>query len=221
MAEVVAPSRDPQPQRRQLQAQAGCPTQSAPHGRKRAADGTLEHEQRLSKRFDRLKLGMRRLHLHEPSPSPARKRDRNPPRAPPADDCMQVEDSPHRVYIHDLAAELSDISSDDENPIFLADIEKHIAKIPQHILAGPEPKPSRDNQLVLYNVPASLTVPAEQDSVRKAIVEARARVRQRQANPIAEIERVGVGKWMNGGFEESRRVDIPPMADDPDAMDID
>jgi hypothetical protein len=127
----------------------------------------------------------------------------------PADDCMQVEDTPHRVYIHDLSAELSDIESDEENPIFLPDIEKHISKIPMHILAGPELKPTKDNQLVLYNVPSSLTVPEEQDRVRRAIVEARARIREKQASPVQEIHDVSGAR-------------TPAYLDhDPDAMDID
>jgi len=99
---------------------------------------------------------------------------------------MQVEDTPNRVYIHDLAAELSDIESDEENPIFLADIEKHLSKIPKHLLMGPEPKATRDNQLVLYNIPSSISVPQEEDNVRKAIVEARARMREKQASGIGE-----------------------------------
>lgn len=99
---------------------------------------------------------------------------------------MQVEDTPNRVYIHDLAAELSDIESDEENPIFLADIEKHLSKIPKHVLMGPEPKATRDNQLVLYNIPSSISVPQEEDNVRKAIVEARARMREKQASGIGE-----------------------------------
>ena len=99
---------------------------------------------------------------------------------------MQVEDTPNRVYIHDLAAELSDIESDEENPIFLADIEKHLSKIPKHVLMGPGPKATRDNQLVLYNIPSSISVPQEEDNVRKAIVEARARMREKQASGIGE-----------------------------------
>ena len=99
---------------------------------------------------------------------------------------MQVEDTPNRIYIHDLAAELSDIESDEENPIFLADIEKHLSKIPKHVLMGPEPKATRDNQLVLYNIPSSISVPQEEDNVRKAIVEARARMREKQASGIGE-----------------------------------
>jgi hypothetical protein len=99
---------------------------------------------------------------------------------------MQVEDTPNRIYIHDLAAELSDIESDEENPIFLADVEKHLSKIPKHVLMGPEPKAMRDNQLVLYNIPSSISVPHEEDNVRKAIVEARARMREKQASGIGE-----------------------------------
>lgn len=133
------------------------------------------------------------------------------PRPPPPADGMEVEDTPHRVYIHDLAAELSDIESDEENPIFLSDIEKHLAKIPKHVLTGPELKATRDNQLVLYNVPSSLTIPEEQDRVRKAIVEARARIRENQASPLGEPAFTGP----NGEGTASSQ------PDDPDAMDLD
>jgi len=132
---------------------------------------------------------------------------------------MEVEDTPHRIYIHDLAAELSDsdIESDTEHPIFLSDIEKHIAKIPKHVLTGPELRPTKDNQLILYQVPSSLTVPEEQDRVRRAIAEARARAREKQASPVTEP-----------GFEDIRNrmmgtppAPEPPEEDDPDAMDLD
>jgi hypothetical protein len=132
---------------------------------------------------------------------------------------MQVEDTPNRVYIHDLAAELSDLESDEENPIFLSDIEKHIAKIPLHVLRGPAPSPTADNALVLYNVPSSLSVPEEKDSVRKAIAEARERVRERQARPAAERDRVNV---IRSGSNVKETQKFSPMEpDDEDAMDID
>jgi hypothetical protein len=145
-------------------------------------------------------------------------------RPPPSDDSMQVEDTPHRVYIHDLAAELSDIESDEDSPIFLPDIEKHIAKIPHHILAGPELKATKHNQVILYNVPSSLTVPEEQDRVRRAIVEARARIRERQANPIGE-PRV-VDAVSRGVPAMSMKVEPDALIntggdEDEDAMDID
>lgn len=129
---------------------------------------------------------------------------------------MQVEDTPHRVYIADLDAELSDIESDEDNPIFLHDIEKHLAKIPKHVLRGPrpgpEPKPTKDNQLILYNVPSSLTVPEAHDSVRKAIVDARGRIRERQARAVAEPAIAPKPAIPTG---------IPSPSFDPDAMDID
>jgi anthranilate phosphoribosyltransferase len=130
---------------------------------------------------------------------------------------MQVEDTPHRVYISDLNAELSDIESDEENPIFLSDIEKHLSKIPRHVLLGPEPKPTEKNQVVLYNVPTSLTVPEAQDNVRKAIVEARQRIREKQASPLSEPEQVTRGRSSPG----AAMVGTPPVEDDGDAMDID
>jgi hypothetical protein len=158
---------------------------------------------------------------------PLKKRERTT-RTPRSSDGMEVEDTPHRVYIHDLAAELSDIESDEENPIFLADIEKHLSKIPQHILRGPEPKSTEHNQMVLYNVPTSLTVPEDQDIVRKAIVEARQRLRKQQANPLTEPERIA-GSSSNSA-PLSMAVDTPPplqsqlpasLQNEDDAMDID
>ncbi|KAL1794754.1 hypothetical protein ACET3X_006570 [Alternaria dauci] len=233
--------------------------QNAPHGTKRAADSSLENEQRLSKRFDLLNLvdnNGTRLYIPVPgstdaapsraSQSPAsygdplafvssRRKQPRKPRftcAPEEDTGMQVEDTPHRVYISDLSAELSDIESDEENPIFLSDIEKHLSKIPKHILQGPEPKPTDKNQLVLYNVPSSLTVPEAQDNVRKAIVEARQRIRDKQVNPLTEPENVDLAR--NNYYSscsliprDDRMMDaIPqPMAipadGDGDAMDID
>lgn len=140
---------------------------------------------------------------------------------------MDIEDTPHRVYISDLAAELSDISSDEENPIFLPDIEKHLSKIPAHVLRGPEqPRSNEHNQMVLYNVPASLSVPEEQDGVRKAIVEARQRIRRGQGSGVKEVED-GVGRSrintsvVGGGGMSRGGVNIPPLEADSEAMDID
>ncbi|QRC98657.1 hypothetical protein JI435_047030 [Parastagonospora nodorum SN15] len=213
--------------------------QHAPHGIKRSAESSLENEQRLSKRFDLLNLGTRQqwhapLHPRpglnrRPLPTARRRSSNSPPprrhpaltkrartpRSPRASDTMDVEDTPHRVYIHDLAAELSDIESDEENPIFLPDIEKHLSKIPKHVLLGPEPKSNEHNQMVLYNVPASLTVPEERDGVRKAIVEARQRIRNGQANPVMEVERVASPV---SSMDTNMNI---PLGDDVEAMDID
>lgn len=110
---------------------------------------------------------------------------------------MQLDDTSHKVYIYNLDDELSSESEPDDAEgrlVFLPDVEKHLRA--NRIVPGigstgtgsiPRPiMPNKDGelagmQLVLYNDgPSSLTVPEEHDSVRRAIVEARARVRQRQ-----------------------------------------
>ena len=95
---------------------------------------------------------------------------------------MQVDDTKHKVYIYDLDAELSDSESDDGRLVFLPDVEKHLreSRIPPSILANSEGELAGNNQMVLYNIPSSLTVPEEYDSVRKAIIETRARTRAKQ-----------------------------------------
>jgi hypothetical protein len=96
---------------------------------------------------------------------------------------MQLDDSKHKVYIYDLDAELSDSGeSDDGKLIFLPDIEKHLreSRIPPSLLANSARELASNQQMVLYSVPSSLTVPEEQDSVRKAIIETRARSRAKQ-----------------------------------------
>lgn len=139
---------------------------------------------------------------------------------------MQVEDTPDRVYIADLDAELSDIESDEDNPIFLQDIEKHLSKIPRHLLVGPEPKATKNNQLILYNVPSSLTVPEAQDSVRKAILDARARMRERSVDAPAVVPEQAVVPAVPEvavpDVESAIAPEIPPPSmDDADAMDLD
>ncbi|KAI0434935.1 hypothetical protein F5Y09DRAFT_337028 [Xylaria sp. FL1042] len=121
-------------------------------------------------------------------------------------DGMQLDDTKHKVYIYDLDAELSSADENSENEsslpgsptsgsarlIFLPDIEKHLSRsrIPPAVLANNEGELAghniNDMQMVLYSEPSSLTVPREHDSVRKAILEARARARQKQNEGRAE-----------------------------------
>ena len=92
---------------------------------------------------------------------------------------MHLDDSRDRVYIHNLDDELSDIESEEEKLLFLPDIEKRLAKIPKSVLMGRSPS-HVGNEVILYSVPESLSVPPEQDNVRKAIIETRARAREKQ-----------------------------------------
>lgn len=104
---------------------------------------------------------------------------------------MQLDDTKHKVYIYNLDDELSDTDSEPSSPregrlVFLPDIEKHLRAnripVPRPII------PNKDGelagmQIVLYQPdgPKSISVPEEQDSVRRAIVAARERVREKQA----------------------------------------
>ncbi|KAL9583766.1 MAG: hypothetical protein Q9203_004935 [Teloschistes exilis] len=146
---------------------------SIPHGRKRHADDNLESDQRLSKRFNLLNLEHTgKLYIPVQPNAPTRSFRQN--------DSMQLDDTKDKVYIHDLAAELSDVQSDEENPLFLPDIEKKLSKIPRSVLMSSNP-PITNNQMVLYNVPSSLSVPKEHDNVRRAIIDSRARSMEKQA----------------------------------------
>lgn len=123
---------------------------------------------------------------------------------------MQVDNTSHKVYIYDLDAELS--SSDNESEedvgrlVFLPDIEKHLrsTRIPPAVLANSEGELAGNDlkQLVLYNVPSSLSVPQEKDSVRKAIIESRARQRVRQEEERRLNGRGEMGAFGGQGREE-------------------
>ncbi|KAI0531766.1 hypothetical protein GGR58DRAFT_508123 [Xylaria digitata] len=124
------------------------------------------------------------------------------------DDSMQLDNTKHKVYIYDLDAELSSADENSESEsslpgsptsgrgrlVFLPDIKKHLSRtrIPPAVLANNDGELAghniNDMQMVLYSEPSSLTVPREQDSVRKAILEARARMRQRQREGDAKQE---------------------------------
>ncbi|KAL0935294.1 uncharacterized protein CTRU02_209885 [Colletotrichum truncatum] len=151
---------------------------------------------------------------------------------PPSDEVMQLDDSKYKVYIYDIDDELSSSESepDEGKLVFLPDIEKHLraSRIPPSILANDQGELA-GMQVVLYNEPTSLTVPREQDSVRKAIVEARARMREKQ-----RLEREGRGEpvQMPPPFVPQQTISptttaesfssVPaPAESDPDAMDMD
>lgn len=97
---------------------------------------------------------------------------------------MLLDDTPDRVYIHNLDAELKDIEAEEEKLVFLPDIEKKLGKIPNNVLKGNVHPSAQGKQMVLYEVPHSLSIPENQDSVRKAILESRKRASEKQAQGI-------------------------------------
>lgn len=176
--------------------------------RKRKAD--TQDNERLSKRLALLNLERNGEKLYVPVeepqvqlPTTTFSKPKPPAQAHPQldDDVMQLDDTKHKVYIYDLDAELSDSeSSDDGKLVFLPDIEKHLreSRIPPSILANSEGELAGCNELVLYNVPSSLTIPEEQDSVRKAIIETRARARAKHQKRNEETRQARTDLTTNG-----------------------
>lgn len=165
--------------------------------RKRKADSQDANNERLSKRLSLLNLEQNGSKLYVPvenpkatsrSPLSQPSQPQAPPAAPPVnqddDSMMQLDDSKYKVYIYNIDDELSSESeAEDGRLVFLPDIEKHLrinrVPIPPPILPNSDGELA-GMQMVLYNVPSSISVPQEQDSVRKAIIESRARIRARQ-----------------------------------------
>jgi len=176
---------------------------------------------------------------------------------------MEVDDTPHRVFVSSLddSSDEEHASDDEDNLIFLPDIEKKMTKIPLHVLKASSS--SHDNinidnnnhynqtsvalptgpstDLVLYQEPKSLTIPEEDDNVRRFVIEAKERIRQRQQGREVARERPVLSK-SDGGFGTMRGfvrydsdvIETPPAAADddgedgegeleydPDAMDMD
>lgn len=177
--------------------------QSQPHGTKRRANDELENSQRLAKRFHLLSLGSNNHYSHDPCdrltwladsngklwiPPQSRERNAAQQRTQPLkdqSDLMEVEDTKDRIYIRDLDEELAEEANDDEERIvFIPDIDRRLNNLPKRLLAGDRSPDTTGNELVLYNVPSSLSVPQNQDSVRKAILESRARAQQQKDQEV-------------------------------------
>jgi len=203
--------------------------------RKRKAEH--QDNERLSKRLSLLNLEHNGQKLYVPVENPAVTTSSKPPAPKQENDSMQLDDTKHKVYIYNLDDELSDSESDDGKLVFLPDIEKHLrtTRIPPSILANSDGELAGNNQLVLYNIPSSLTVPKEQDSVRKAIIETRARARIKQdqkrdadireaqatyASINADLEARDYSNHVANGTTIGGPVMQESMEDDPDAMDL-
>ncbi|KAI9813144.1 MAG: hypothetical protein M1827_004365 [Pycnora praestabilis] len=175
---------------------------SGRHSVKRQAEDELERDQRLAKRFNFLNIGTlsRSLvptccvdteaehdgNLYIPvGQPPADDRNRKPRES--NDDAMQLDSTKDKVYIYNIDDELSDTESEGERLVFLPDFERRLTKIPKSILTG-HSSSTGSNEMVLYSVPTSLSIPQEHDNVRKAIIETRARAREKQAQDKKSLQ---------------------------------
>lgn len=174
------------------------------------------------------------------SPQQQQPQPRNQP--PAAEERMDVDNV---IYISDLDSSSSSDNEDERDRVaFHPELAKKLAKIPYTLAndsSSSSPKsfpspPSTSTDLVLYRVPTSITVPEQKDSVRRAIIEARERARQKQANASALVKVVDGVPMIPLGDEEVMEEDgtvngwqplkyepyvsMPQVEQDDDAMDI-
>ncbi|OTB00741.1 hypothetical protein M426DRAFT_232805 [Hypoxylon sp. CI-4A] len=195
--------------------------------RKRKAES--QDNARLSKRLSLLNLEHNGQKLYVPVESPQLKPTESTSlKHIPEDDTMELDNTKHKVYIYNLDDELSESESDDSSKlVFLPDIEKHLRqnRIPPSVLANKDGEIA-GMQLVLYSEPSSLTVPKEQDSVRKAIIEARQRVREKQKEEREQsntpIQITSSTDTFTNDFQSTNETEADvDYNDDPDAMEVD
>ena len=132
---------------------------------------------------------------------------------------MPVDETKDRIFIHDLAAEIAEIEAAEPKTLFLPDIDRKVSAIPQRLLQDQSGN-TNSTQMVLYDVPSSLSVPKEADAVRKAIIAARARVREKQAR---ELEKVDIAFAISDTDNDRNATSDQRntyTTYDPDAMDI-
>ncbi|OAP63587.1 hypothetical protein AYL99_02814 [Fonsecaea erecta] len=188
-----------------------------------------------------------------PLPTPIVQYDQGPPPAPhptpvpqapmrlptlPDADFMTIDDAPHRIIIHDLESEIAQIEAEEaahNATIFLPDIDRKVSRVPQKLLrpqnhdrlpqATGLPPENLNTALVLYRDPSSISVPEEEDVVRKTIIEARRRAREKTAEEQREKERReaearALQLGQNSVEWDDAMTDNPVVDDDLDAMEI-
>ncbi|PNS17980.1 Oxysterol-binding isoform B [Sphaceloma murrayae] len=182
--------------------------QHAHAGVKRPADDSLDDEQRFAKRFNLLNIvdNPSKLYIPVPShngyqPSPLAPSAVGPPETTDPD-TMPVDDTAHRVFIHDLDAELASESDSGPSLVFLPDIEKHLTRIP-HRLLRPDSRDGQGKELVLYDT-GGAQGSEEQDLVRRAMEETRRRKREEWERRTRQtFDKEGVTETAHGfGGEE-------------------
>lgn len=137
------------------------------------------------------------------------------------DDMMPVDDTANRIWVNDLNAEIAEIeAAEAQERLLLSEAGKEYSKIPEHLLRK-NPNAFTDSaaanmQVILYRDPISISVPEEEDAVRKTITEARQRMRERQAEE-RERKDVSVAAHPVESMHPSHRYSDP----DEDSMELD
>lgn len=138
---------------------------------------------------------------------------------------MQIDDTKEKVYINNLDREIAEIESEEGKLVFLPDIEKKFGKIPRSVLTT-KSQPVTSSEMILYNVPSSLSVPREQDNVRRAIIETRARASDRRTQDIGRPKlttsgaAISIQSILQSNENLNVHMDELETDDDENAMDI-
>lgn len=195
-------------------------------GVKRPADDSLDDEHRFTKRFNLLNI--RKLPpYHAPHPSltnlitvdnpsklyiPIANNDNvPPPPRPHTPDGMAIDDTPHRVYVHDLDAEVASIDAEEaalaetKRLVFLPDIERALAAAPARVLREQPALGTRGKELVLYRAP---------------VVDVGNRGGGGGGGMVETAHGYGEGDWDQDEPEERGQQEEQQQQRDEDAMDI-
>lgn len=122
---------------------------------------------------------------------------------------MLLDDTKYTTYIHNLDQELAEPDTSEEGLVFSPLAAKMIS-VPESLLSTS----TKGKELVLYKKPSSLSVPRERDSVRRAILDSRARARAEESQSSRQSDDAG-------HLPSSRVVVDTPCPHNGDPMDID
>lgn len=122
---------------------------------------------------------------------------------------MLLDDTKYTTYIHNLDQELAEPDTSEKGLVFSPLATKMIS-VPESLLSTS----TKGKELVLYKKPSSPSVPKEQDSVRRAILDSRARARAEASQSSRQSDDAG-------HLPSSRVVLDTPRPHNGDPMDID
>ncbi|KAL3455548.1 hypothetical protein BJX64DRAFT_281999 [Aspergillus heterothallicus] len=180
------------------------------HAIKRPAEGELD-DQPLAKKFGRLRIGPLAMVR-----SPARREEqpRPNPKLNGFEDAMMLDDTKHTVYIHDLERELEETEILPDGLTILPGLSDRLS-MSNMLVANTKP---HCNEVVLYREPESLSVPKENDQVRRALIETRERARRGQSRHSHDVS----DAVEHGAAQQMRRLNkTPDEESDNDTMDVD
>lgn len=122
------------------------------------------------------------------------------------DDFMTVDETADRVFVRDLDLEIAEIEAEEarrSQGIKLTRAAEEYSKIPDHLLKQSPDRPELAMQLVLYRDPTSISVSEEHDAVRRAIMAARQRMRDKQAAEHDNGAALDLGQGVGGTVESN------------------